>query len=178
MAKAPANAAPYRLLDDVAFGDRVVVHSFTNLYGCTIGDDTRIGPFVEIQAGVTIGKLCKISSHSFICSGVKIDDEVFVGHGVLFINDGFPRATADGVLQGADDWTRQSTSVGRGASLGTGAVILGNVAIGARAMVGAGAVVTANVPPGEVVCGVPARVHAHSRMRRGAQASFRSQTAS
>jgi UDP-2-acetamido-3-amino-2,3-dideoxy-glucuronate N-acetyltransferase len=162
MADEPANSAPYRLFHDVSFGERVVVQAFTNLYGCEIGDDTRIGPFVEIQSGVTIGRLCKIQSHSFLCSGVEVGDEVFVGHGVLFINDRFPRAAASGGLQTAADWTLLPTVVERGASLGTGAVIMGGLRIGAGAMVGAGAVVTAGVPAGAVVAGVPARVRARS----------------
>jgi hypothetical protein len=119
VADSPANEAPYRLLNDVEFGLGVVVHPFTNLYGCRIGDESQIGPFVEIQSGVEIGARCKIQSHSFICSGVTLADEVFVGHGVLFINDKRPRATADdGELQTADDWTLLPTLVERGASLG------------------------------------------------------------
>ncbi|HEX5469785.1 MAG TPA: acyltransferase [Gaiellaceae bacterium] len=160
MADQPANSAPYRLFQNVSFGERVVVQAFTNLYGCEIGDDTRIGPFVEIQSGVTVGRLCKIQSHSFLCSGVEIGDEVFVGHGVLFINDRFPRSVANGTLQTTDDWTLLPTVVEPGASLGTGAVIMGGIRIGARAMVGAGAVVTADVQAGAVVAGVPARVRA------------------
>ena len=160
MASAPVNDAPYRLIDDVDFGDNVVVHPFTNLYGCTIGADTRIGPFVEIQRGVVVGALCKIQSHSFLCEGVAIGYRVFVGHGVMFTNDRFPRATTDaGVLQGADDWELLPTVVESGASIGSGAVILGGITIGASAIVGAGAVVTHDVPPGETVSGVPARVH-------------------
>jgi UDP-2-acetamido-3-amino-2,3-dideoxy-glucuronate N-acetyltransferase len=158
VAAGPANDAPHRLIDDVAFGRGVVVSSFTNLYGCRIGDETRIGPFVEVQRDATIGARCKIQSHSFICSGVDIDDEVFVGHGVLFINDKFPRATTDsGELKTEGDWTLQRTVVERGAALGSGAVILGGVRIGAGALVGAGAVVTHDVAPGSIVAGVPAR---------------------
>lgn len=159
MADAPANDAPYRLIDDVEFGENVVVHPFSNLYGCSIGDGTRIGPFVEIQRGVSIGARCKIQSHTFICDGVTIEDEVFVGHGVLFINDKYPRATTNsGALQVASDWERQTTHVRRGASLGSGAVILGGITIGEAALVGAGAVVRQNVANGTTVAGVPARL--------------------
>jgi UDP-2-acetamido-3-amino-2,3-dideoxy-glucuronate N-acetyltransferase len=154
----PANEAPYRLLEDVTFGDGVIVSPFTNLYGCRIGDGTRIGPFVEIQRDAVIGARCKIQSHAFICSGVEIEDEVFVGHGVLFINDKFPRATTEsGELKTEDDWTLQRTVVERGTALGSGAVILGGVRIAAGALVGAGAVVTHDVAPGAMVAGVPAR---------------------
>jgi UDP-2-acetamido-3-amino-2,3-dideoxy-glucuronate N-acetyltransferase len=159
MGNAPANDAPYRLIDEVEFGRGVVVQSFTNLYGCRIGEETHIGPFVEIQRGATIGARCKIQSHAFICDGVTIEDEVFVGHGVLFINDKLPRATReDGALQTADDWKLLETVVERGASLGSGAVVLAGVRIETRALVGAGAVVTKDVPPGATVAGVPARV--------------------
>ena len=158
MATGPSNDAPFRLLDDVAFGEDVVVYSFTNLYGCSIGDETRVGPFVEIQRGVSIGARCKVSSHSFICSGVEIEDEVFVGHAVLFINDKYPRATTDaGALQGEEDWTLLRTVVRRRAAIGSGAIILGGVTIGEDAMIGAGAVVTSDVPAGVLVTGVPAR---------------------
>jgi acetyltransferase-like isoleucine patch superfamily enzyme len=129
-----------------------------NLYGCTIGDDTKIGAFVEIQKNAFIGSRCKISSHTFICEGVTIDDEVFVGHGVVFINDRFPRATADGSLQTEADWEVVPTLVQRGASIGSGAVILCGITIGEGAMIGAGAVVTRDVPAHHVVAGVPARV--------------------
>jgi acetyltransferase-like isoleucine patch superfamily enzyme len=166
VADKPANEAPYRLLNDVEFGVGVVVHPFTNLYGCRIGDESRIGPFVEIQSGVEIGARCKIQSHSFICSGVTIADEVFVGHGVLFINDKRPLATTDdGELQTADDWTLLPTIVERGASLGSGCVVLGGVRIGERALVGAGAVVTRDVGADEVVAGIPARARAAERAR-------------
>jgi acetyltransferase-like isoleucine patch superfamily enzyme len=158
----PANDAPFRLIDDVSFGDRVTVYSFTNLYGCAIGDDTRIGTFVEIQRGAAIGSRCKIQSHTFVCDGVTVEDEVFVGHGVMFVNDKTPRATAEsGELQTEDDWTLLRTVVERGASIGSGAVVLGGVRIGAGALVGAGAVVTRDVPAGSVVAGVPARVRQH-----------------
>jgi UDP-2-acetamido-3-amino-2,3-dideoxy-glucuronate N-acetyltransferase len=153
------NSAPCRLIDDVEFGDDVVVYSFTNLYGCRVGDGTRIGPFVEIQRGVVVGARCKIQSHSFICTGVEIGDEVFVGHGTMFINDRFPRATnASGDLTTEADWTLERIVVERGAALGSGAVIMGGVRIGADALVGAGAVVTRDVAPGETVVGIPARV--------------------
>jgi len=158
MADAPANDAPYRLVDDVDFGDGVYVAPFTNLYGCTIGAASRIGPFVEIQRGAKVGERCKIQSHTFICDGVEIEDEVFVGHGVLFINDKHPRSTtADGELQTFNDWKLVPTSVERCASIGSGAVIMAGVRIGAQALIGAGAVVTHDVPAGETVAGVPAR---------------------
>jgi UDP-2-acetamido-3-amino-2,3-dideoxy-glucuronate N-acetyltransferase len=143
---------------DVDFGENVVVHSFTNLYGCRVGDETRVGTFVEIQKGVVVGRRCKIQSHTFICEGVEIGDEVFVGHGVMFINDRRPRATTDrGELQAEDDWTLERTVVQKGASIGSGATILGDVTIGSGAVVGAGAVVTRDVAAGETVVGVPAR---------------------
>jgi UDP-2-acetamido-3-amino-2,3-dideoxy-glucuronate N-acetyltransferase len=158
MADGPVNDAPYRLIHDVTFGDDVVIYSFCNLYGCSIGDGTRIGPFVEIQRGARIGARCKVQSHAFICDGVAIEDEVFVGHGVLFINDKYPRATtAEGALQAASDWELETTHVRRGASLGSGAVILGGVTIGEGALVGAGAVVRDDVAGGTTVAGVPAR---------------------
>jgi UDP-2-acetamido-3-amino-2,3-dideoxy-glucuronate N-acetyltransferase len=154
----PANEAPYRLLTDVDFGGGVVVQSFVNLYGCTIGDETRVGPFVEIQRGVRVGARCKVQSHSFICEGVEIEDDVFVGHGVIFINDKVPRATnKSGQLQGSDDWLLLRTLVRRGASIGSGAVVLGDITIGEGALVGAGAVVTKDVADGETVLGNPAR---------------------
>jgi acetyltransferase-like isoleucine patch superfamily enzyme len=154
----PANEAPFRLIADVAFGDGVVVQAFTNLYGCKIGDGTRVGTFVEIQSGAMIGSRCKIQSHTFICDGVRIGDEVFVGHGVMFVNDKRPRATASGgQLQTEADWELVETVVEDGASLGSGAVIVGGVRIGSGALVGAGAVVTRDVPPGATVAGSPAR---------------------
>jgi UDP-2-acetamido-3-amino-2,3-dideoxy-glucuronate N-acetyltransferase len=163
MAEPLANEASYRLIDDVTFGERVVVHAFTNLYGCRIGDDSRIGSFVEIQRGAEIGARCKISSHSFVCAGVTIEDEVFVGHGVIFVNDKVPRATTEaGALQGEEDWELLRTVVERRASIGSGVVVLGDVRIGAGALVGAGAVVTRDVAPGEIVVGNPARVLARS----------------
>ena len=159
MPDGPVNEAPYRILVGVEFGNEVVVQAFTNLYGCRVGDNTRIGPFVEVQRGAVIGSNCKIQSHSFICDGVMIEDEVFVGHGVMFINDKYPRATtADGSLQVDTDWERLDTIVERGASIGSGAVVLGGVRVGAGALIGAGAVVTRDVAAGEVVRGVPARV--------------------
>jgi UDP-2-acetamido-3-amino-2,3-dideoxy-glucuronate N-acetyltransferase len=158
VADAPVNAAPHRLLDDVQFGDGVVVHAFTNLYGCRIGDNSRVGTFVEIQRGASIGANCKIQSHSFICDGVTIEDDVFVGHGVMFINDKYPRATSSaGQLQTEADWELLNTVIERGASIGSGAVVLGGVRVGAGALVGAGSVVTRDVPPGATVRGVPAR---------------------
>jgi acetyltransferase-like isoleucine patch superfamily enzyme len=155
---APANEAPYRLIDDVEFGEDVIVYSFTNLYGCRIGDGTRIGTFVEIQRGATIGARCKIQSHAFVCDGVVIEDEVFVGHGVMFINDKWPKATNErGELSGPEDWELVRTVVRRGATIGSNATIVGNVTIGEDALVGAGAVVTRDVAPGGVVAGSPAR---------------------
>jgi acetyltransferase-like isoleucine patch superfamily enzyme len=158
MAAAPCNEAPYRVLSDVELGDDVVVYAFTNLYGCRIGDRSRVGTFVEIQRGAEIGRDCKIQSHTFVCDGVRIGDGVFVGHGVMFVNDKAPRVlTPDGSPQTAEDWTMQPVTVGDGASIGSGAVIIGPVTIGAGALVGAGAVVTRDVPAGAVVAGVPAR---------------------
>ena len=164
MADAPANDAPYRLLADVTFGDNVVVGPFTNLYGCTIAAGSRIGPFVEIQRDVRVGERCKIQSHTFVCSGVVIGDEVFVGHGVMFINDNHPEQRTTMAACRA----RTTGSVGRPssrqrASIGSGAVVLGGVRIGAGALVGAGAVVTHDVAPGEVVAGVPARALSRPR---------------
>lgn len=156
----PANDAPYRLIADVEFGADVIVHAFTNLYGCTIGAGTRIGPFVEIQSGAVIGRRCKIQSHTFVCDGVVIEDEVFVGHGVMFINDRFPRAVTDsGELKTDADWRLEGTTVERGAAIGSGAVILGGLRIGVDALVGAGAVVTHDVATGAIVFGNPARPH-------------------
>jgi UDP-2-acetamido-3-amino-2,3-dideoxy-glucuronate N-acetyltransferase len=144
---------------DVKLGNDVVIYNFVNLYGCEIGDGTKIGSFVEIQKGVTVGRNCKVSSHSFICEGVTIKDEVFIGHGVIFINDKHPRATTlDGSLQSEADWKVVETIVERGASLGSGATILCGVTIGERAIIGAGAVVTKDVASGTVVAGNPARV--------------------
>jgi UDP-2-acetamido-3-amino-2,3-dideoxy-glucuronate N-acetyltransferase len=154
----PTNDAPFRLIEDVEFGENVTVWAFTNLYGCRIGANTRIGSFVEIQRGAVVGAACKISSHTFVCDGVEIEDEVFVGHGALFVNDRFPRATTEeGAPKTDADWTLLRTVVERGASLGSGVIVLGGVRIGERALVGAGAVVTRDVAPGSIVAGVPAR---------------------
>jgi acetyltransferase-like isoleucine patch superfamily enzyme len=139
-------------------GTKIFQPELVNLYGCSIGDDTKIGAFVEIQKNAVIGRRCKISSHTFICEGVTIEDEVFVGHGVMFTNDLFPRATTDGALQTEADWKVIPTRVCCGASIGSGAVILCGITIGTKAMVGAGAVVTKDVPPNTIVAGVPARV--------------------
>lgn len=146
-----------RIAPDVRLGRDVTFRCFVNLYGCSVGDDTRIGSFVEVQKNASIGARCKIQSHTFVCEGVAIEDEVFVGHGVVFINDRDPRATAGGSPQTEADWVLEPTRVCRGASIGSGAVILGGVTIGAGALVGAGAVVTRDVPPGDVVAGNPAR---------------------
>ena len=144
---------------DVKLGKNVKIYDFVNLYGCEIGDNTKIGTFVEIQKGARIGKNCKISSHSFICEGVTIEDGVFIGHHVVFINDKYPRATnARGSLQTEQDWVVQSTFVKTGVSLGSGAVILGGILIGENSIVGAGSVVTKSVPPNTVVAGNPTRV--------------------
>ena len=145
--------------DDVKLGKGVKLANFINLYGCEVGDHTKIGAFVEIQKNASVGKNCKISSHSFICEGVMIEDGVFVGHGVTFINDMYPRAVnTDGTLQTERDWKVERTLVKRGASIGSGATILANVTIGENAMVGAGSVVTRDVPDGAIVAGNPARV--------------------
>ena len=158
MADRPSNDAPHRLINDVDFGTDVIVYAFTNLYGCRIGDGTRVGTFVEIQRGAVIGARCKIQSHTFICDGITIGDGVFVGHGVMFVNDRRPAATAaGGGLQTEADWTLEETVIEDGASIGSGAVILGGVRIGAGALIGAGAVVTRDVPDGATVAGVPAR---------------------
>jgi UDP-2-acetamido-3-amino-2,3-dideoxy-glucuronate N-acetyltransferase len=147
-----------RIAPDVKLGKDVIMHAFVNLYGCEIGDETRIGTFVEIQRGVRIGKRAKISSHSFICEGVTIEDEVFVGHGVMFTNDKFPHATnADGTLQVNTDWKLERTLVRRRASIGSNATILCGVTIGENAMIGAGSVVTRDVPANTIVVGNPAK---------------------
>jgi acetyltransferase-like isoleucine patch superfamily enzyme len=147
---------------DVQLGENVKLAPFINLYGCVIGDQTKIGPFVEIQKNATVGRRCKISSHTFICEGVTIEDQVFIGHGVTFINDTYPRATTGtGELQTEPDWRVEPTVVKTGASIGSAATILANVVIGEHAIVGAGSVVTRDVPPRTVVAGNPARVLRH-----------------
>jgi acetyltransferase-like isoleucine patch superfamily enzyme len=157
-AELPVNDAPHRLIRDCRFGEGVVVHAFTNLYGCEVGAGSRIGTFVEIQAGAVVGAHCKVQSHTFICEGVTVADGVFIGHGVMFVNDKRPRArAAGGELAGPGDWELLPVSVGEDATIGSGALILGGVSIGRGAMVGAGAVVTADVPDGATVAGVPAR---------------------
>lgn len=144
---------------DVTLGQGVYLAPFVNLYGCSIGDETRVGAFVEIGAGAVVGRRCKISSHTYICGGVRIGNGVFIGHGVLFTNDKYPKAlNSSGELAGPSDWTLTPTYVEDEASIGTGAVILAGVTVGARALVAAGAVVTQNVLPGSIVVGVPARV--------------------
>lgn len=146
-------------LVDVRVGDNVRIYDFVNAYGCEIGDGTKVGAFVEIQAGVQIGNNCKISSHSFICEGVRISDRVFIGHGVMFINDLLPRATGpEGELQAKTDWEMVETKVMENASIGSNATILGGVTIGVNAIIGAGAVVTKDVPPNTIVAGNPAKI--------------------
>ena len=144
---------------DVKLGVNVKLSKFINLYGCAIGDNTKIGAFVEVQKNAAVGRNCKISSHTFICEGVEIEDDVFIGHGVTFVNDSYPRATVqDGKLQTEADWTVEPTLVQKGASIGSGSTILAKVTIGENAIVGAGSVVTKNVPPGTIVAGNPAKV--------------------
>jgi len=148
-----------KIAPSVKLGEGVRIFDFTNLYGCEIGDDVKIGAFVEIQKGVKVGKGCKISSHSFICEGVTLEEGVFIGHNVTFINDRFPRATnADGKLQTEADWKCIPTLVKRGASIGSGATLLCGITVGENAIVGAGSVVTKDVPPDTIVAGNPARV--------------------
>ena len=152
-------AAHRFIAPDVKVGRNVHIHDFVNLYGCEIGDETKIGAFVEVQKGARIGKRCKISSHTFICEGVTIETGVFIGHGVTFINDRYPRATnAAGTLQTEADWNCQNTLVKKGASIGSGATLLGGITIGENAIVGAGSVVTKDVPPDTIVAGNPARI--------------------
>ncbi len=147
------------IASDVKLGKNVKIHKLVNLYGCEIGDNTKIGAFVEIQKNARVGKYCKISSHTFICEGVTIEDRVFVGHNVTFINDKYPRSTnSNGGLQTEEDWKVEPTIVKRGASIGSGATILCNVTIGENAIVGAGSVVTKDVPPNTIVAGNPARI--------------------
>ena len=147
-----------RIATDVVLGEGVEIYAFVNLYGCRIGDGTRLGPFVEVQKGATVGRRCKISSHTFICEGVAIGDDVFIGHGVMFTNTRLPRSVnAAGGLQTEADWTLERTRVEQGVSVGSGAVILCGVTIGRDAVIGAGAVVTSDVPSGEVWVGNPAR---------------------
>lgn len=152
------SAIGVRIAPDVTLGRDVKLFAFVNLYGCEIGDETRIGTFVEIQKGAKIGRRCKISSHTFICEGVTIGDGVFIGHGVTFVNDRRPRATtADGSLQTDADWSCERTVIENGASIGSGVTLLGGVTVGENALVGAGSVVTRDVPPGATVAGNPAR---------------------
>jgi UDP-2-acetamido-3-amino-2,3-dideoxy-glucuronate N-acetyltransferase len=150
---------PKKSLNNVTVGENVRIFDFVNAYGCTIGDNSKVGAFVEIQKGVTIGRNCKISSHSFLCEGVQVEDNVFIGHGVMFTNDLFPRATnEDGSQQTEADWAVVTTTIRKGASIGSNATIVAGVTIGENALVGAGAVVTKDVPARTVVAGVPAKV--------------------
>ena len=146
------------ITDDVKLGKNVKLSKFINLYGCTIGDNTKIGAFVEVQKNAHIGSNCKISSHTFICEGVTIEDDVFIGHGVMFINDTYPRATVNGTLQTEADWSVEPTLVKKGASIGSNCTILSHVTIGENAIIGAGSVVTKDVPAGTIVAGSPANI--------------------
>ena len=149
------------ITDDVKLGKNVKLSKFINLYGCTIGDNTKIGAFVEVQKNASIGSNCKISSHTFICEGVTIEDDVFIGHGVMFINDTYPRATVNGALQTEADWSVEPTLVKKGASIGSNCTILSHVTIGENAIIGAGSVVTKDVPAGTIVAGNPANIIRH-----------------
>ena len=154
--------------NDVKLGKNVRLSNFINLYGCEIGDETKIGAFVEIQKNASVGKSCKVSSHTFICEGVMIEDEVFIGHGVVFINDSYPRATTVvGNMQTESDWKVERTIIKKGASIGSGATILSNRSIGENAIVGAGSVVTKDVPPNAVVAGNPARILRYIQEKTG-----------
>jgi acetyltransferase-like isoleucine patch superfamily enzyme len=155
----PTGPPPFsRIADDVSLGERVVIHGHVNLYGCSIGDDTSVGAFVEIQRGAVVGRRCKIQSHSFVCEGVEIEDECFVGHHVVFVNDRYPAATTEtGGRTSPGDWQLERTTVRRRASIGSGAIVLCGIEIGEGALVGAGAVVTRDVAPFAVVAGNPAR---------------------
>jgi len=156
------------IADDVKLGRGVRLSKFINLYGCEVGDETKIGAFVEIQKNASVGKHCKISSHTFICEGVRIEDDVFIGHGVTFINDTYPRATTlDGSMQTEADWKVERTLIKRGASIGSGSTILCNVTVGENAIVGAGSVVTKDVPPNSIVAGNPARFLRHVEQVEG-----------
>jgi acetyltransferase-like isoleucine patch superfamily enzyme len=164
------NGDGLRIAPDVRLGQNVRVYAFVNLYGCEVGDDSRIGAFVEIQKGVRIGRRVKISSHTFICEGVTVEDDVFIGHGVMFINDKYPRATAQGRPQTEADWTCVPTLVRRGASIGSNATILCGLTIGEGAIVGAGSVVTHDVPPFTIAAGNPARVIRQATAPEGGRA--------
>jgi acetyltransferase-like isoleucine patch superfamily enzyme len=165
----PASDTFLSIASDVKLGKDVKLARFINLYGCTIGDETKIGAFVEIQKNASVGKRCKVSSHTFICEGVTIEDHVFIGHSVTFINDSYPRATTEGgELQTESDWKVEPTLVKQGASIGSGATILSNVVIGEHAVVGAGSVVTRDVPPHTIVAGNPARTLRATKTQSGA----------
>src|ERR1700761_8386976 len=167
-----SNEPIQRIAPDVKLGKNVRIFGFTNLYGCEIGDDVKIGTFVEVQKGAKIGNRCKVSSHTFICEGVTLEDGVFIGHNVTFINDRYPRSTnADGKLQTEADWACIPTLVKRGASIGSGATLLCGITVGENAVVGAGSVVTRDVPPGAVVAGNPARIVKSGRAKAAVRAT-------